>query len=435
MIRSISDILDAFRAAEAAELAKSNITHPVLIGNMYEGLTQEILERAIPPGLGLQVVGGLIIDGFGGQSGQIDCMLVQGAGTPVPYVHNQYQWHVKDVIAVFEVKKNLYAGDLTDAYGHLGTVLQSYSNWIQNQKESSTVNLKPTLRGYAQATGKVAPPSDEWREMPMDEHMILTTIMTDQLAPVRIIFGYEGYGTENGLRRGLVDYLKENQKKSGFGPYHLPNLIVAKGGSLVKLSGHPYLVARRADGSWPILASTHANPILLMLELIWTRLSYQFELAQLFGDDLDIESMAPLLDAEPKYDETLPAKWGWNYHVRSFKASELKSAPTHVEWEPVVLTDIQHVVMNQLCKRDIPTDEPDFQAFLKAEGVDAEVFIKELVATGLVASDGNFLRLTTDQFAAVLLPDGRFVGGENNTGRLMRWVGKYLNNRQPNHPS
>src|SRR5579863_5493450 len=107
MITNLADLLGELARAEAEKLGKNDIKHPTLIGGMYEGLTRELLVRSVPDGLDLQVVGGLVVDGRGGTSGQIDCMLVHGTGTPVPYSPGTYKWHVKDVLAVFEVKKNL----------------------------------------------------------------------------------------------------------------------------------------------------------------------------------------------------------------------------------------------------------------------------------------------------------------------------------------
>jgi Domain of unknown function (DUF6602) len=307
VITTLANLLGELARAEAEKLGNSEIKHPTLIGGMYEGLTRELLLRSIPHGLDLQVVSGLVVDGRGGTSGQLDCMLVRGSGTPVPYSPGIYQWHVKDVLAVFEVKKDLFGGDLSDAYLHLRDVLTTYCNWIQNAKGPALVDLRPTFRAYAQTTGEIAPPGDQWRSMPADKHLILNTMMADQMAPLRIIFGYEGYSTEHGLRTGFLKYLDENINALGFGPPSLPNLVVVKDASLIKLSGHPHHAQRKPNGRWPIMASSHLNPLLLVLELIWRRLSYDHALAPLFGEDLDMQAMVPLLDAEPAQSDASPS--------------------------------------------------------------------------------------------------------------------------------
>lgn len=372
MIKNLADLLGELARTEAEKLGRSDIRHPTLIGGMYEGLTRELLQQSIPEGLDLQVVSGLIINGLGGTSGQIDCMLVRGAGTAVPYTPGVYQWPVKDVIAVFEVKKNLFGGDLSDAYLHLRGVLDTYSGWIQNAKGPEIVNLGPTVRAYAQTMGEVAPPSHLWKQMPMDKHLILHTMMADQLAPLRIIFGFKGYSTERGLRTGFLKYLRENLKVLGFGPPSLPSLIVAKGASLVKLSGHPYHTQRSANGRWPIVASSHVNPLLLVLELVWTRLSYDHPIAPLFGEDLDVEAMAPLLDAEPVQSNVSQSGWGWQYYSHDLTKEQLAAGPDRESWTPVELDAPQFIIVSSLCQADIDSDDPEFRNFLTGEGLDPD---------------------------------------------------------------
>ncbi|KXF91841.1 DUF6602 domain-containing protein [Phaeobacter inhibens] len=123
---------------------------------MYEGLTADILGRTIPPGLDLKVVSGFAEDHDGKLSNQIDCMLVRGEGTPVPYTSN-YKWHIKDVIAVIEVKKNLFSKGLDESYHQLREILETHSSWIQNAKEGGAYNINPSRRAFSEITGEVVP--------------------------------------------------------------------------------------------------------------------------------------------------------------------------------------------------------------------------------------------------------------------------------------
>jgi len=85
MIKTVGEILEALRKAEAAKLKASDIRHAPTIGSMYEGLTRSLLERAVPSSMNLRIVSGFVVDGLGGTSGQLDCMLVSGEGTgPFP---------------------------------------------------------------------------------------------------------------------------------------------------------------------------------------------------------------------------------------------------------------------------------------------------------------------------------------------------------------
>ena len=172
---------------------------------MYEGLTRDILQRALPPGLGLPVVDGFVIDGTGGRSGQIDGMLVRGKGVEIPYT-GQFEWHVKDVLAVFEVKKTLTADNISDAYDQMAGVMSCFCNWYKVERFSLD-DWSPAFRTFAEITGQIVPPPDQWDSMDPTLSNILFTLRAEQFAPLRIILGYGGYKTESGLRRAYLEYL------------------------------------------------------------------------------------------------------------------------------------------------------------------------------------------------------------------------------------
>ena len=429
MIRTLGDMLEDLRRAEAKRLGEVDIKHPPTIGEMYEGLTQDLLGRAIPSGLDLKVVSGFAIDGNGGTTGQLDCMVVRGKGIPIPYAPGKFQWHVRDVLAVFEVKKTLFGGDLGDAYQQLKSVSEITSAWLQKAKGTYEFSLGASMRAYAQCTGEIAPPADEWLSMDPARHLIFHTIMFDQIAPVRVMLGYFGYSTEGGLRRGFSSLLEQNSRVHGFGPPTLPNLIVADGAALVKLGGHPYHHPLKSDGYWPILASSHINPTLLILELIWTRISYLQRMAELFGEDLELELLSQFLEARPVIPVRSEDAQGWMYREIPLSAKQLAEGPDHMEWAPVELDVQQNVVLDQLCREDVFTTEPDLVTYLKSSGRDPETFFQSLIETNLVAMDGTRLILTTVQLAIVILPDCRTVAADNNTGRLERWVQRFMGRR------
>ncbi len=104
MIRTIAELLEAFKTKEVEILDKQDLKHAPTIGSMYEGLTHEILKKSLPVNLELQVVSGFIEGKDGELSPQIDCMLVSGEGTVIPYTQN-FKYPLAQVIAVLEVKK------------------------------------------------------------------------------------------------------------------------------------------------------------------------------------------------------------------------------------------------------------------------------------------------------------------------------------------
>jgi hypothetical protein len=198
--------------------------------------------------------------------------------------------------------------------------------------------------------------------------------------------------------------------------------MVANGMSLVKLSGHPYHHPLLKDGYWPILASSHVNPTMLILEAIWMHISYLHPMPELFGEDLELERLSPFLEALPKIATTPGGKSGWMYRAIPMTPKQLAEGEDHSEWHPVELDDEQFVVIDRLCREDVFTNEPDLLSYLADAGRAPDAFFQSLVDTNLVARDGTRLVLTTTECATVILPDGRSVAAENNTGRLTRWL-------------
>jgi len=298
MINSFADILRALQLKEQAILSEQDITHRPTIGEMYEGLTHELLGRAIPAGAGLRLADGFVVGHSGALSPQIDCMLVRGEGEQVPYT-DHHKWPVKDVIAVFEIKKNLYTNELQDSYTKLRAVLELYSKWIESRPSGETaIDVGPAFHTFAKLTGIYLQNYDDVHKLPEALEYIFHTLVMDHLSPVRVVFGYDGFVDEYGLREGFTKYLETHGSgRHGFGPGSLPTLVICGQNSIVKMNGYPYTTRIDSDGWWTLLASNAENPLRLLLELIWTRLSFAIEMGMPPDDTLQDETLHRLLSA------------------------------------------------------------------------------------------------------------------------------------------
>ena len=85
MITKVSDLLKGFIDEERRKLDQFSLTHGPTIGKMYEGLTSNVLNKAIPPVLDLKIVSGFIFDDTQAMTSQMDCMLVKRQGIQIPY--------------------------------------------------------------------------------------------------------------------------------------------------------------------------------------------------------------------------------------------------------------------------------------------------------------------------------------------------------------
>lgn len=431
MITRVAEFLEALKEKETEALKKfEKIGHAPTIGLMYEGLTKDILNKSIFSEIDIRIVSGKITNTEGVYSDQIDCMIVEGEGERIPYTKD-YIYHISKVIAVIEVKKNLYSSNIEAAYHNLRSVVNIY--------ESKSVNLYMLSDSYRSFTNHKLPKKDEYENMSIEDQMIYSLIVEEATLPIRIVIGYNGFSSEYSLRNSFIEHLKKNVTidldhiNLGYGVISFPNIIICDNLSLVKLNGMPFALKVQYGDEYKegdfyhIYGSFSKNPILLLLELIWTRLSYQYKLpASIFGDDLNEEIPHPLLECKIIQREGHTA---WEYKYHDLNQEFLDSLGSEKEWEPCVLDDAQGVLINYLCsKGTVSVNHPLIDELLNDEPKykNKDEFINSVKATYLVDVDKeNKFYLLTEECQVLFLPDGRVVAAENNTGRLTRWFRKY----------
>lgn len=425
MILSVADLLEAFRAKQTDELDQQPIKHGSMIGSMYEGLTRSMLDRAVFQGLDLQVVQGIITGPDGRQSKQIDCMLVEGEGKRLPYSES-YIYPLEQVLAVVEVKKNLYASDLEAAYQNLLSVVGTFDF-------DTAVGGREFRDAWRQIMGDEPPKERELESLSLEEVFIFNSLLFESVLPLRIVWGYHGFATEFSLREAFLKYVGGNattdpsEMKRGFGPVSFPSLLLCGPHALVKMSGLPYGAPLTRSGKWRIMGSVSGIPMRILLELIWTRLSYRYDLGSwMFGEDLVTEVFAPLVLGKPHDRGDMRA---WMYDYIQFSPSTLLAGPKEGEWEPVTLTDDQYDMIGILIERDQPISvdsDSVFQSFVSERGLDPDEFVRGLLDTRILyLNRARELYFLVDELGLAVLADGRIVAGENNTGRFVRWVKQF----------
>jgi hypothetical protein len=206
MIRSLADLLFALisKAGEALDRYSSQLSHAGLIGDMYEGLTKEILYRSVFDGLDLRVADGQIRGASGELSKQIDCMIVRGKGDQIPYT-TSYVYPVERVLAVVEVKKNLYSDELQQSYENLLSVTTLGNN------------ADPPYSGVRSAFWHVCHddvPQDDPNRLSRERGLLYYCLAKDQQIPLRFVLGYRGFKTEASLRAHFVQLLESRAEGS-----------------------------------------------------------------------------------------------------------------------------------------------------------------------------------------------------------------------------
>ena len=422
MINTVSDLLENLKIKEQELLKRYNIVkHPGIIGDMYEGLTKNILNKSIFQGLNLYVRAGKIKNSKNEFSGEIDCMIVIGKGENIPYT-DKYIYDSSKVIAVIQVKKNLFSKDIKDSYENLKTVID-----VTELRDGEDYHGRLLRDSWRLICKEELPPREKLKELPIEKEMLYHILLLETFYPARIVWGYNGFKTEFSLRESFVEYLESNVSTSqenritGFGPLNFPNLIICDKNSLIKTNGIPFAYPITDDYLWPFYVSSYDNPVYFLLEVIWTRLHYMFKIsAEVFGEDLRLDQMHGFLCC--KYKENDKIK-GWDYIYIPTEKNILEKPLEHKEWEPAFIDETQFAVFNELCKNktiDCKHDK-ELKEFVEKNGYKLESFIISLKDTGLVDTTNQLLSLITEQCVCGVTPDGKYFAGDNKTGRVTRW--------------
>ena len=415
MITSFAEFLNQLQQKESEFLAAEEVKHAPTIGDMYEGLTRELVDRAIPTELNLRLVDGFVLGVDGKHSHQTDAMLVMGnSGRQLPKT-DKWEWPIADILAVFEVKKNLYANDLADSINKMRAI--SFQQKELLLSENKQVHLGPSNSAFARLMGRF-PESSELDDLSSTDGEILRTIAHEQLAPVRIVFGYNGYVDELGLRTGFLDAL-EKVPDGLAGPAVLPNLIVCRKNALLKMNGHPYIVPELDDGEWSLFGSTREAPMVLLLELLWTRLGNEFQARFPVDDTLRMEAIAPLLSGKPIVEGE---RRGWKFYTKILDKNYLAEVEAP-HWTPFEVSLEENAVFNMAMNQGgLALDDSGLLEAADHYGLDLREFADRLVGARLFSwKAANLAHPIADTIHQATSPDGRFWLSAN-CNLLKLWV-------------
>lgn len=402
MIKTVADLLMDLVEIEAKNIARQRITHGPTIGAMYEGLARDIVDRTLPSNFDLRVVDGFV-KGIGGRiSPQMDAMLVKGAGEAIPHTAS-YVWPISDVVAVFEVKKNLFGDDLKDAFSKLLAIKNIHRDYVSHEG-GKKYDIRSTFKAFALLTGTYPESWSAADNLPDELSIIFHTLVMGQVGPIRVILGYEGYSDEISLRKGMAQYLEDNVLvRKGFGAGSFPNLIICRNNSLVKMNGLPYSFPL-VDGHWHILTSNNENPVRILIEMIWTKLSNLFAREFPMTDTLQMERLAPFLSGRVVTHEELQ---GWEYRVQDLTRKQIASfAPR--SWTPESVDDHEHLVLLLAAKTGtLDLRDKALTHYFACNSLNGDMLIDNLIERRLLARiNEHNVRLIGDEVITGFTPEG-----------------------------
>jgi hypothetical protein len=201
-------------------------------------------------------------------------------------------------------------------------------------------------------------------------------------------------------------------------------LVTSNNFCLIKGNGHPYL-AIRDKKSWVVIFSTRHNPARIILELIWSKISSHFNAKMPYGLDLDMETIAPLLIAEPR---EVGEQVGWAYNAVEYKEKRLVREE-QTTWEPSKVGVAEMSAINIMVMQGgyLNLDAEIDEYLQKEYHCTLHQVVEALLQTRVFAKDGKYLRPVSS--ATQILPndDGGYVAFERD--RFDAWCEK--NSIQP----
>lgn len=419
-VKTISELLAAIRDTELEGIKPLHeIKHGPLIGEMYEGLTQEIAEKAIFDKFDLRVVSGKIVNDMGDYSDQIDCMIVVGEGESIPFT-NKYIYHIDKVIMVIEVKCKLYSSDLSDAWDNLLSVVR-----LRNDKWS--ISSKHGIRdAFRLLAANELPDNERYDSLSIRDKMLCHVLVQEDSLPLRIILGYDGFVDVNGLRKAFIKQIQkmiEEGKTNKCAPAFVPNLIISNNSAIVKTNGMPYACILRDSDEIGWLSTYDKSPMLVFLEILWTRLCYKFDINSnaIFGDELQMEAMPLLFSINAKAE-------GWEYIYRDESFINNVLGNDDVDWEPVRLSIDEAVLMKQLCDNNTVIKADLVKTLGSAEK--AEELISKLVFHRFIHVENGEIKLLTREFLCCAVPGYGYLGGDNSDNRFTVWLSKRMSRKK-----
>ncbi|RXJ00620.1 hypothetical protein DS745_11175 [Anaerobacillus alkaliphilus] len=321
MIETYLDLLNQLKEKGISDIEPmlKKVKHPRVIGDMFEGLTKSILNEAIFKEFNLKVVRGFIENTDGNKSEEIDCMIVEGEGEKIAFTED-YFWKLEKVIAVVQVKKNLHGKDLKEGFENLQSVYK-----ISEPKENWEFDLLKD--SYENLFNEEIPYFNDVSKFPFHKQLVYHTLIKEVLLPPRIIFGYSGFKSEANLRKSIMDHLSQNIMVKNHSVASMPNLILCGEFSLIKMNGIPFNGKIDSDNYWHFYGSYNEAPLLLLLEILWTRLAYKYKISpKIFGEDSTLQLIRPLIKAK---GVEKPSK-GWLMQEIKFSRKQLSQMKNKV---------------------------------------------------------------------------------------------------------
>lgn len=393
---SLAELLNELVKVENDYLNGETVSHRTTIGDMYECLTREWISKLeIVNHLNLQIYKNSFVDGC---ETEYDLILTKKCTPRKLGYTDRYVVSPNDVIALFSITKTLTKDKLFDSIENLKS---SNNQFIVNGKLSKEqINM---VNGSLKSLYKN-------REFDNNDEfsMLLETIKLDAQMPLRFIIGYNSFNSEYLLRTNFLKEIKkqlENGKYSGNGPFRYPNLMICGQYCIIKGNGMPYGSAL-TYGIWKFLMTSPLNPLIFLLEILFTRLSYLFENfpKDVFNDYYEESPIHPLIDIT-----AVKEQGAWGIMPVDLEKTFLDAQTPELRTrQPIEIDECLFAVFKMIeNKGHICLDDEQFINYISEFNYSKEQFINHEAIKRFTYFDNNRIYQSTQNLYLFIIPDGR----------------------------
>jgi hypothetical protein len=338
---------------------------------------------------------------------------------------DQYIYSISQVLCVVEVKKTLSKADLVDGINHLADVQRHFLDHFKDRFTAGEFNdFEQARETYTKVTGRASPVSAiDLDAAPAEVRLLFSMFARQMYAPVTVLLGFEGYATEQGLREALMNIVEGDiGKRSNVSPDLFPSMISAGELSLIKCNGQPYLAVDNEE-KWVAVASTRHNTALVLLEMLWTKISNFCGVGMPFGPEVDAQTLECVLTAKGIQQGKVEG-WIWRYLSKSERV--LKSRPASTPWAPAKLGRGAVSVAGLLAFRGgaIQLDQELRDYVSNKYNEDLDKVASELTRSSAFRRRGKLLQVIPPAATVATIPDGTGFAGPTGDS-IERWCAEH----------
>lgn len=237
-----------------------------------------------------------------------------------------------------------------------------------------------------------------------------------------------GFKNEYTLREGFVKELEKVSNKGGtkgYGPSSFPNIVICGKNCIVKNNGMPIGGKLNLDKEfyWPLLITSNQKPFYYLLEIIWTRIAYRYDLdSSMFGDDYQIESFHSFLSCK-EYNKN--GIMGWDYYYDYLPKERLNNKLEEIEWKPEEINSHEEkIILFLISGEKISLLNKKLITSIEEGKFNFNEEITTLKMKNIIYEDKNEIMLISEEFVLSSYRDGITLIGDNSNGHMMNWIKK-----------